>query len=185
MKWNEKIFRKNDIRGIYKKDFDRDFVKALAKAFICFHQKNNISSSSDKKLVIAVGHDCRLSSPEIAGELSESLAGAGAEVRFMGMVPSPLCYFASYFYDSIQASFMVTASHNPPDFNGFKMMLHQQTLYGEKILQLKKLIGKPIPGSSPEKIIPLNVEKDYISCFHKSFCSPSPDKASPLKKPYE
>ena len=84
MKWNEKIFRKNDIRGIYKKDFNLDFVKSLAQAFLVFYQQSKLfESNKDKKLVVAIGHDCRLSSPEIAEHLSRSLVQAGAEVWFL------------------------------------------------------------------------------------------------------
>ncbi len=170
MKWNEKIFRKNDIRGIYKKDFNLDFVKNLAQASLIFYQKNNLSESNkDKRPGVAIGHDCRLSSPEIAEHLSRSLVQAGAEVWFLGMVSSPLCYFSSYFYNNIQASIMVTASHNPPHFNGFKIMLNKETLCDEKILQLKEIIKNTSSLSfSLGKRTSLNIETDYISCLLKS-----------------
>lgn len=177
MKWNEKIFRKNDIRGIYKQDFDLDFVKALAWAVINFYQQHtSFELKTGKKLTIAIGHDSRLSSPEIAKHLSKSLAQAGADVQFLGMISSPACYFASYFYSNIHASIVVTASHNPPNFNGFKIMLNKETLSDEKILQLKQIIINNNFSSffSPGKITPFNIEKDYISYFSKSFTFPQP-----------
>ena len=180
MKWNETIFRKNDIRGIYEKDFDLNFVKALAKSFIIFYQRNSLSKV-DKNLTIAIGHDSRLSSPQIASTLSKSLAQSGADVQFLGMVPSPACYFASYFYKNIQASIMVTASHNPPCFNGFKIMLHKETLCDEKLLQLKEMIIKTpfSPLFSPGKITSLNIQKDYLSCLPLSSESHTPSKLNP------
>ena len=158
MKWNKVIFRKNDIRGIYKKDFHLDFVKALAFSFVQFylHTQQN-KKASKEKLVIAVGHDCRLSSPEIAQHLSHSLALAGAEVRFLGMLPSPVCFFASHFFKDINASIMVTASHNPTAFNGFKMTVNKENICDEKILRLKKIMQTSsfLPAKKKERSPPL------------------------------
>ena len=168
---NEKIFRKNDIRGIYKKDFDLDFVKTLAFAFIqfylCTQQKKPLST---KKLVVALGHDCRLSSPEIAQHLANSLASAGAEVRFLGMLPSPVCFFTSYFCNDIQASIMVTASHNPPVFNGFKMLLNKENICDKKIVQLKKIVQADSyqPALTKGKVIPFDIQSDYISFYQQN-----------------
>ena len=175
MKWNEKIFRKNDIRGIYKKDFDLNFVKVLAFSFIQFfsqeQKKRNLSRSNP---VIAVGHDCRLSSPEITQHLIDSLILAGSEVRFLGMVPSPVCLFASYHFKDINASIMVTASHNPRPFNGFKMVLNKESVCDKKILTLKKIIqtkssSSVLPKKEKKKgtLIPFDIKPTYISFYQK------------------
>ena len=171
MQWNEKIFRKNDIRGIYKKDFHLDFVKILALAFVFFYRQTQEKKGLKiKKPVIAVGYDCRLSSPEIAQHLTKALASAGAEVRFLKMVPSPLCFFASHFFKEITASIMITASHNPANFNGFKMVLNQETICDKKILQLKKILQTNSfpPSSFKGKITCFNVEPAYISFYQRS-----------------
>lgn len=175
---NEKIFRKNDIRGIYKKDFDKAFVKALAFSFVhlYFHRQKK-KTLSKKKLIVALGHDCRLSSPEIARHLADSLVLAGAEVRFLGMLPSPVCFFTSHFFDNIQGCIMVTASHNPPSFNGFKMLLNKENICDEKILQLKNIIQKGSYQKTSKKkgkIIPFDIKHHYISFFQQNFLlSPS------------
>ena len=109
--WNPAIFRKNDIRGIYKKDWDLNFVQTLAFAFVAFCQKH---LPRNKKLLIAISHDARLSSPEITKHLINSLKQAGADTCFLGLAPSPFCFFSSYFIKDISASIVVTASHNPP-----------------------------------------------------------------------
>lgn len=169
-KWNEKIFRKNDIRGIYKKDFDLNFVKALAFSFVSFYlhtqQRKDLTG---EKLVVALGHDCRLSSPEIAQHLAHCLSLAGAEVRFLGMLPSPVCFFTSLFLNNIQASIMVTASHNPPLFNGFKMMLNKETICDKKILKLKKIVqtGSHPPTSKKGMTIPFDIKPSYISFYQQ------------------
>ena len=172
--WNENIFRKNDIRGIYKKDFDLPFIRALAFAFVRFYKQESLLQKKRKKLRVAVGHDCRLSSPEIARHLTKSLRSAGAEVYFLGMTPSPLCFFASHFVKNITASIMVTASHNPPDFNGFKMILHKESLCDKKILQLKKLLreNKLTPAPSPGRLIRRNMDSSYISLLRKKLKYP-------------
>ncbi len=153
--WNQAIFRKNDIRGIYKKDFDLNFVQNLAFAFVAFCQKYRpLGSSAEpvphatgKKLMVAVGHDARLSSPEIARCLMTALKQAGADICFLGLVPSPLCFFASHFFKEISASIMVTASHNPPAFNGFKMMVKKDSVCDEKIKQLYQTgLNLPLKG---------------------------------------
>ena len=180
-KWNEDIFRKNDIRGIYKKDFDLSFVKTLAFSFVHLYPRS-------QKPVVALGHDSRLSSPEIVEQVAKSLKSAGAEVRFLGLVPSPVCFLASYFIKNINGSFMVTASHNPLNFNGFKMILNKKTLSGRKILKLKKIaLTQPyhLLSSRPKgKIIPFDIESPYIAFHQKesSFSSfPKKNKPSFLK----
>ena len=187
MKWNEKIFRKNDIRGIYKKDFDLDFVKSLGPAFANFCSQ--LMDSGHERPVVALGHDCRLSSPEIVHHLAKSLALAGLEVRFLGMTPSPVCFFASHFLKDIHASIMVTASHNPKAFNGFKMIVNKESICDEKILKLKEMM-KPLkmfpPGSLPSSsstgssvfpsrgsIIPFDIDPFYIQCISSNVVFPS------------
>ncbi len=170
--FNEKIFRKNDIRGIYKKDFDPDFIKALAFSFVrlYLHTKRK-KEQSKKKLIVALGHDCRLSSPEIARHLADSLALAGAEVRFLGMLPSPVCFFTSHFFDDVQGCIMVTASHNPPAFNGFKMLLKRENICDKKILQLKNIMKKNSHKTflaQKGKVIPFDIKHHYISFFQQN-----------------
>ncbi len=168
--WNPDIFRKNDIRGIYKKDFDLEFVKILAFSFVhlCLYPKK--PQAQKKKLALALGHDSRLSSPEIAKYLSKFLNQAGADVYFLGLVPSPVCFFSSYFMKNIKASLMITASHNPPNFNGFKMILNKKSVCGRKILQLKKIADSssfsPLQSLPRGKNILFDIKSPYIA-FHK------------------
>ncbi|MDE0518650.1 MAG: phosphomannomutase/phosphoglucomutase [Bdellovibrionales bacterium] len=175
MKWNEKIFRKNDIRGIYKKDFDLAFVKDLAFSFTqLYFQEQKKENPLMPPLVIAVGHDCRLSSPEITQHLINSFTLTGAEILFLGMVPAPVCLFTSYFLKDINASIMVTASHNPRPFNGFKMVLNKESVCDKKILKLKKIMQThpPLPVIPNQykkrrkgKVIPFDIKPAYISFY--------------------
>lgn len=179
---SEKIFRKNDIRGIYKKDFDLNFVKVLGFSFVqlCLQMQKK-KSGPNKKLTIALGHDCRLSSPEIAQCLARSLALAGAEIRFLGMLPSPVCFFANHSCKNIHASIIVTASHNPPFFNGFKMMIDKESICNKKIFLLKKIAQEEscTPASTKGEIVPFNIKPSYIAFYQKNFSFPIHHKSKP------
>jgi len=108
-----------------------------------------------------VGRDCRLSSPLFFKFLSEGLTSTGCDVISLGTVPTPLLYF-SIFRKNIQAGVMITGSHNPPEFNGFKIMLGQDTLYGKNITNIYKLIkNKDFIEDKPGKKTNLDIKKEY------------------------
>ena len=127
------IFREYDIRGVYETDFDLDFAKSLGKAFVSFHNKK--TGKTNPKLVI--GNDARLSSPAIVNALAEGMSEAGAQVFKIGLVTTAMTYFTTFFYDFVDGAIMVTGSHNPPDYNGFKISLGKTTISGSEIQELK------------------------------------------------
>ena len=86
----------------------------------------------------AVGYDGRLSSPDLAAALVDGLAASGVDVVRIGLGPTPMLYFASHHLPT-DAGVMVTGSHNPPDYNGFKMTLGQGSVYGEAIQELGRI----------------------------------------------
>ncbi len=110
--FNQNIFRSYDIRGVYKKEFDEEFAENLGRAFATFIGK-------DKEVV--VGHDVRLSSDSLSKALIRGLVSAGCDVIDVGLVTTPLLYF-SVAHLNKAGGIMITASHNPPEFNGFKMV---------------------------------------------------------------
>ena len=173
MNYNPKIFRKNDIRGLYKTDFDLEFVQNLAQAFIIYSQ--NKIDCEHSKLKIALGHDCRLSSPEIAGCMVEALASHGVQVCFLGMVSSPLCFFASHFFSDIQASIMVTASHNPAEYNGFKFQLNKESISDQELLVIrdicenKMVVQKEKQIEKKSLIIQHSAETNYTNILKEKF----------------
>jgi phosphomannomutase/phosphoglucomutase len=93
------------------------------------------------KRVVAVGRDCRLTSAEYAGALAEGLVATGLEVVDIGTCPTPLMYFSLFHFD-LDGGIQVTGSHNPPDFNGFKICLGKSTLYGKQIQELRTRIER-------------------------------------------
>ena len=135
-KWNPYIFRKNDIRGIFKKDFDLDFAYYLGMAFA------KHAALQKQNQMVAIGHDSRLSSPSITKAVIAGLKANHTKVRIMGLVPTPLCFAASHFLPNTEASIMVTASHNPSDFNGFKLSIRKKNIHSKELLKIKKLVLK-------------------------------------------
>jgi len=131
---NPAIFREYDIRGVAGRDFDAAFARTLGQAY------GTMAREAGKR-VVAVGRDCRLTSAEYASALAEGLVSTGLEVIDIGTCPTPLMYFSLFHFD-LDGGIQVTGSHNPPDFNGFKICLGKTTLYGEQIQELRGRIER-------------------------------------------
>ncbi len=132
MDLNKDIFRQYDIRGIVGQDLTPETVELLGKGIgTYFHQRGCRE--------VALGRDGRLSSPEFAKSFTKGLLSTGCNVYDLGTIPTPLLYFSIYF-KNYEAGVMITGSHNPPEFNGFKMMLGKDTLFGDHIQDIFSLI---------------------------------------------
>jgi phosphomannomutase/phosphoglucomutase len=129
---NPNIFREYDIRGIVDKDLTEDNVEVLGKAMGTYFRRQG-------KAEVAVGRDCRLSSPAYAAAIGKGLRSTGCRVVDLGTIPTPLLYFAIYSAHK-EAGVMITGSHNPPEYNGFKMMVGEETLYGAAIQDVYAII---------------------------------------------
>ena len=129
-KFNETLLREYDIRGVVGETLFEEDAKAVGRAF-----GTMVRRAGGKR--VAAGYDGRLSSPELAAALREGLASTGLEVVSIGMGPTPMLYFAVYHLDA-DGGIQVTGSHNPPDYNGFKMMLGKAPVWGEQIQGLGK-----------------------------------------------
>jgi len=126
------IFREYDIRGIVDKDLTPEVAEILGRAIGTYFRRHG-------KRVAALGRDCRLSSPAYAEAMAKGLQSTGCDVIDLGTVPTPLLYF-SIFYKKFESGVMITGSHNPPEYNGFKMMCGEETIYGETIQEILRLI---------------------------------------------
>ena len=129
---NPQIFREYDIRGIVGTDLTPASVTSIGKAIGTY-----ISRGNGKKMIL--GRDVRSSSVEFCNILSKALNSTGCNVIDIGMVPTPVLYFALHHF-SADGGVMITGSHNPPEFNGFKISQGFHSLYGEKVQELKGLI---------------------------------------------
>ncbi|AEK62551.1 phosphomannomutase/phosphoglucomutase [Collimonas fungivorans] len=126
------IFKAYDIRGIVGKTLDAGIARQIGQAF------GTAARAKGEKTVI-IGRDGRLSGPELATALAAGLRDAGVDVVDLGLVATPMVYFATHVLGA-QSGIMVTGSHNPPDYNGFKMVLAGEAIYGETIQQLYQAI---------------------------------------------
>jgi len=125
------IFKAYDIRGVVPSTLDEDVARALGLAF-------GSQALAQGEKVVAVGRDGRLSGPALSRALIEGLIRAGVDVIDVGAVTTPMLYFAA---STLCASgIQVTGSHNPKDYNGFKMVLASRAIYGEEIQGLRRMM---------------------------------------------
>ena len=127
------IFREYDIRGIVGDDLTVEVAEAVGRAYA-----TRLRRLVDRPTVV-VGHDNRPSSPELAEALSAGLNGAGADVRLLGTVPTPALYYAAGELVT-DGGIQITGSHNPPEYNGIKMIVGDRSLYGDAIQELRELV---------------------------------------------
>jgi phosphomannomutase / phosphoglucomutase len=155
---NTDIFRAYDIRGIADTDLNDDVVRKIGHAFA-----TRVVRHSGEGPRIGIGRDARESSDRIFEALQQGLRKGGAHVVNLGIVPTPLVYFASVtsgFHGAIQ----ITGSHNPGEYNGFKMMMGKDTLHGEHIQELRHIIEQQdyVTGEDLGQSAMSDLRKKYI-----------------------
>jgi phosphomannomutase/phosphoglucomutase len=148
------IFRAYDIRGIAGKTLTPAAVFEIGRALGALGREREAPT-------FAVGRDGRLSGPGLAAALMDGLNAAGAGAIDLGMVPTPVAYFAAHHLGCASAV-MVTGSHNPPAYNGLKMVVAGETLFGEAIQALRRRIEAGAPVSAPGKRTAANVLDAYV-----------------------
>ena len=158
---NENIFREYDIRGIADTDLTDEYVGNIASAFATYSNKFNVKK-------ICVGRDCRLSSERIFNALTDKLIDYGISIIDIGVVTTPVLYFSLFTMD-VDGGIMITASHNPSDYNGFKASIGKNVLSSDEIQELKILIRKkdyiiPSLKGSMERV---HMIDDYIDDLNK------------------
>jgi len=129
---NEFIFRKYDIRGVVATDFTDDVVQNLGRAFGTYVVRGGGKT-------VAVSGDIRPTTPGLIDNLTKGLMETGITVIDLGILPTPTNYYSMYELD-VDGAVQITGSHNPPEFNGFKISLNQKAFHSEQIQDLKELI---------------------------------------------
>ncbi|MDM0009743.1 phosphomannomutase/phosphoglucomutase [Variovorax sp. J22G73] len=154
MQLSASIFKAYDIRGVVPTTLDADVAEALGRAF------GSAARAAGEKSV-AVGRDGRLSGPALAEALIKGLVATGVEVIDVGAVTTPMLYFAAHTLCT--SGIQVTGSHNPKDYNGFKMVLAGRAIYGEEIQGLRKTMeagsAQLAPGGSVRRV---DVTEAYV-----------------------
>jgi phosphomannomutase/phosphoglucomutase len=158
MQINPLIFRNYDIRGVVDVDLDINKVKAIGKAYGSFLQKRSIEK-------IVCGRDCRLSSDEYQKAFINGVLSVGVDVIDLGLVMTQMMYFGQYFFQT-KGGAMLTASHNPKNFNGFKLATDfSQTTGPEEIQELRELteLEDYVVPDKLGQLTVTDIKEEYIS----------------------
>jgi len=154
-RFNPDVLREYDIRGIVNKDLTANTAYSIGRTFghiVC-------SKFSEKK--IAIGYDGRLTSPSLYDALCAGLLESGANVFSIGLCPTPMAYFAHYHLKT-DAAVMVTGSHNPPEYNGFKMVLNKHSFFADEIQNLQSLTTLKNILTGHGKLNNFDIRKEYV-----------------------
>ena len=130
--FNPEIFREYDIRGIADRDLVDPVIEMLGRAFAEYLNPSKVGT-------VAIGYDARLSSPRLRDALARGLTSSGIDVIDIGLCPTPALYFSLYHLKT-GGGIMITGSHNPSEFNGFKLCVGKETIYGEEIQKLRRIM---------------------------------------------
>lgn len=155
MELRKEIFREYDIRGIYGVEMDDNTAYLIGKAY-----GTKLRELNKKETVVA--YDNRLSSVSLEENLVKGLVEVGINVLRMGLATTPMCYFAANYY-GCNASMMITASHNPKEYNGFKFSYNGiHNAYGESVKEIYEIINKGDFASGNGKVTNVDITSAYI-----------------------
>src|SRR4051812_34057 len=153
MRFSPSIFKAYDVRGVVPSTLNEKVAEALGHAFGAIAQREG-------EKTVAVGRDGRLSGPALSAALVHGLVASGVDVIDIGKVTTPMLYFATSTLCS--SGIQVTGSHNPKDYNGFKMVLGGRAIYGDDIQQLRGLMEEGKRGdAAPGKVRNVNIFAPY------------------------
>ena len=129
------VLREYDIRGIIGETLDVEDARAIGRGFATLLRR-----AGGQK--VAVGYDGRVSSPILEDALVEGLTGSGVDVVRIGMGATPMLYYAEASADDVDGGIQITGSHNPANYNGFKMVFQGRPFFGDDIQELGRLAAK-------------------------------------------
>lgn len=161
MKIDRVIFREYDIRGIVDKQINNDFAIIVGKAFGSYIRKSGLKS-------VIVACDNRKSSPELKKHFIDGLSSCGCSVLDAQMIPTPFAYFAQR-KNGIDACAVITASHNPPEFNGFSFVVGTHALYGKEIQKIADIIENEDFEYGKGEVKEIQVDDDYVNFMKERF----------------
>jgi len=157
------IFREYDIRGIVGKDLTIDIAESIGRAYATMAQLKDVHT-------VAVGRDGRLTSPSLRDSLIKGLTNGGLTVMDIGLCATPLLYF-SLFQREVGGGIMITGSHNPSEYNGFKLCGGKEALHGESIQRIKTIMESGQFSSGAGTVIDSPIIPDYLAYLKQAFAS--------------
>ena len=148
-------FKAYDIRGEVPNDLNPEFATLLGRSLAARAAQQNVAQ-------LVIGYDGRLSSPSLAQALGQGIREGGIGVIDLGLVPTPLVYYAAHHLGT-GSGVAITGSHNPPQYNGFKMMLAGSTLFGDNITSLRHEMSRPMALASAQgQVNALDIKSTYL-----------------------
>ncbi len=154
-KFDSTILREYDIRGIVGKTLHAADARAIGRTF-----GTMVRRKGGKR--VALGYDGRLSSPDLAAACIEGLTSAGVNVVNIGLAATPMLYFAVWHLEA-DGGIQITGSHNPPDYNGFKMMMGKKSFFGADILKLGEMASKGDLDTGHGSVEERNILPEYAA----------------------
>lgn len=158
---NQAIFREYDIRGIADTDLTDEVANAIGKAYGTYVKRKEAKS-------VSVGCDVRLTSPRLKAAVIEGIQTTGVNIVDVGTVPTPVLYFSVFHYDT-DGGMMITGSHNPIEYNGFKMNMKSGSVFGQEIQVLKQFIQTNDFENGDSNIRSENAVPAYVSMLNEKF----------------
>jgi len=152
---NPAIFRAYDIRGDAARDLSDELAEAVGRAY-----GSLLRESGGRRM--ALGRDCRLTSPRLHAAILRGLLATGAEVEDVGIVPTPLLYFA-VFHRDLDGGLQITGSHNPASDNGFKMMMGKNSLHGAGVQEIRARVEEGVPNAPGGLHIERPIQDEYVA----------------------
>jgi phosphomannomutase/phosphoglucomutase len=153
---NPSVFREYDIRGVADRDLPDELARDIGRAL-------GATLAAEGKQKVALGRDCRLSSPRLHAAMTDGLLSAGRTILDVGIVATPVLYFAVHHLDA-DGGVMITGSHNPAEDNGFKLLSGKATIYGEDIQAIRRRIEAGDFGAAGRgSVSSVDVEPAYVA----------------------
>ena len=165
----EHAFGKNDIRGIYNKDITEELYYNIGIGFIKWLEKNSDKPAQEMELTVC--RDARLHSPSLSDALIAGITNTGAKVIDLGLAPTPIGYYSEVTMPEVISAMIITASHNPCEYNGLKMTYKNQTLNEAQIKEVKEFTYQNWTNDIRLKIDTLVENRDIIPEYIKDMVS--------------
>jgi len=152
---NVNIFREYDIRGVVREDLTQTDVESLGRGIGTYLVRHGAKTAT-------LGRDGRISSPQLRDYLIEGLTSTGLNMVDLGVIPTPLSYWSTHRMP-VDGAVMITGSHNPPEYNGFKITLGTEAIYGAEILRVRDLILAGDFERGVGEVTSADIKEDYVN----------------------
>ncbi|MFQ5788235.1 MAG: phosphomannomutase/phosphoglucomutase, partial [Thermodesulfobacteriota bacterium] len=158
---NPQIFREYDIRGVVDDDITDEIVERIGKAYGTYMNKLG-------KETVSIGRDCRLSSPALSEAMIRGMISTGLNVIDLGMVTTPMVYF-SLFNLNVDGGAIITASHNPSQYNGIKLCVDKDSIFGQGIQKIYKIAIEGNFATGNGKVETVDIMESYLIFLRNNF----------------